>query len=89
MWPDQNTHNDQENEGVDFADLRQAFEGNDAALCSPNFTNDIVQSIKREQRRRRFVLAGFGLCGGLIAGSQLSNGLDLVKSFFSPIVSKP
>ncbi len=54
-----------------YNDLTALFEQENATLYSQDLQNTVMGSVRSEEKRRRFVLSGFGLCGGLIAASQL------------------
>ncbi len=64
-----------------YTDLSSLFEEADKDFDSPDFSNAVTHSIKQDEARRRFVLSGFGLCGGLIAGSQLPFLFDILIGF--------
>lgn len=92
MWPEQTDN--QKDTDLSFSDLTEAFAANDALLLAPDFTQRVTQTIQREERRRRAVLAGFGLFGGLIAGSQFAGTqggrfMEWIKSFTAPIFGTP
>jgi hypothetical protein len=62
-------------------DLTALFEGEEDSFSSPQFNEAVLADIRKMERRRRWVLSGFGLFGSLIAGSQFPFLVSFLKRF--------
>lgn len=74
-----------------FDDLSALFAQQDERFARRDQTNDgfiraVMDSVRESDRRRRSILGGFGMLGGLIAGAQFPSFLALFgKTLPSPI----
>jgi len=77
MWPSGNDMSEQ----THHRDLTALFEAEEETFASPQFNEAVLSNIGKTERQRRWVLSGFGLFGGLIAGSQVPFLMEFLKSF--------
>lgn len=77
MWPSGKDMTEQ----TDHRDLTVLFETDEARFDSPQFNRSVLVDIGKTERQRRWILSGFGLFGGLIAGSQVPFFIESLKGF--------
>lgn len=75
----------------DFNDLSALFAAQDERFTrldqtSDRFIHAVMDNVRESDRRRRSILGGFGMLGGLIAGAQFPSFLALFgKALPSPM----